>query len=360
MLPFTSVVASVRSEIEFGASVHFSKRERTRAPALRAKALNQLTAPTTSGPTVLIVDDDNEFVNTTAEMLRLDGYLVVSAASVAEATRRLSVVSPHAMLLDWKLPDGSALELLEWVANCSHLPPTALLTGFWMDPEFERAERAARRLGVRDCIRRGVDFDDPTETVRRLMDPFWAFHLALLRGEPAAQDVLAVELPRKIAPRLRARFRNVPADVISGAVLDVVANYLRDPSQYDSLTLAPLERFLYRRASRLIWNAARAERRRAGREAEYARSRLGLVSGEPATAASPGRAIIAKALALEADRVTRTAIRAWLDGDSSAACWRAIESIFVLPVSEQPAAIERRKDAFRARVKRLARRLAQE
>jgi DNA-binding NarL/FixJ family response regulator len=61
---------------------------------------------------VLIVDDDRGFRRAAAELLRDHGYRVVGcASSAAEASRRVAELSPDAVLLDVKLPDGDGVSL---------------------------------------------------------------------------------------------------------------------------------------------------------------------------------------------------------------------------------------------------------
>ena len=58
---------------------------------------------------VLVVDDDPSFVDICEATLRHAGHQVLRAASVGEALAALSERAPDAMLLDWKLPDGTRL-----------------------------------------------------------------------------------------------------------------------------------------------------------------------------------------------------------------------------------------------------------
>lgn len=306
-------------------------------------------------PDVLIVDDDDGFVETCALMLRHDGYSVEAADSVHTAMTRLQSGWPDAMLLDWKLRDGTGLDVLQWTASRQRLIPTALITGFWMDPEFERAETEARRLGIRECIQRGIDFETPAEIVRRLLDPLWPLHKALLADDSVARDVLAEQLPLRIRPRLQAQFRLVDIDLIGGAAFDAAAAYLREPSRFDPVRHVSVERFAYTLARRILWNALRADGRRRAREQEYARLH-GEIADPDVLEPSHGRALIEQALASENEPQTRAAIRAWLDGEHGPSLWLAVPSIRALPIAERRAAIERCKDAFRTRVKRLARR----
>lgn len=306
---------------------------------------------------VLIVDDDASFAQTCVTILCHDGYAVSVADSARAAMDRLEMGQPRAMLLDWRLPDGTALDVLRWTAARHSTPiPTALVTGFWIDPEFERTEIEAKRLGVRECIRRGLDFEEPCEIVRRLLDPLLMLHRAVMSGDVSARDALARELPLRVVARLRRRYPQSDDDLITGAALDAIAGYLRTPSSFDSRRHMPLERFVYLQARRLVCNVFRSERRRRVREAEYAR--LCVANGQShAPDTTRGRTVIEQALAREHNLAVRGAIRAWLEGERDVRPWLRIPEVTALPPSQQRADVARRKDKFTALVKRLGRRL---
>jgi DNA-binding NtrC family response regulator len=62
---------------------------------------------------VLLVDDDNEFVTATTDLLRLLGHKVQSAATVEAARAALGKESFDRVFLDLMLPDGSGFHLLD-------------------------------------------------------------------------------------------------------------------------------------------------------------------------------------------------------------------------------------------------------
>lgn len=68
--------------------------------------------------TVLIVDDDPDFARAASELLSDRGYTIVGhAANTQEALRWVDELSPDAVLLDVKLPDGDGVALA--AALCS-------------------------------------------------------------------------------------------------------------------------------------------------------------------------------------------------------------------------------------------------
>lgn len=210
-------------------------------------------------PYVLIVDDDRGFIQAGALMLRHDGFTVAAAESVRAARTSLAERLPQAMLLDWKLPDGTALDVLRWMHARRALVPTALVTGFWVDPDFVPMYDEARRLGASECVRRGVDLDEPTDIVRRLLDPLACLHSAVMRGDAAARQLLWGELRTRLVPALQARFRQVPSAMVSDAVTDACQAYLDRPKRFDPTRHVSIEWFVLGAARHYLLKAMRPE-----------------------------------------------------------------------------------------------------
>jgi DNA-binding response OmpR family regulator len=64
---------------------------------------------------VLLVDDENEFVTTLAERLTLRGITVRTAASGEEALRMVDAEQPQAVVLDVRMPDISGMVVLQQI-----------------------------------------------------------------------------------------------------------------------------------------------------------------------------------------------------------------------------------------------------
>src|SRR5262245_22306682 len=61
---------------------------------------------------VLVIDDDAETCANVRDILQLDGYDVATAGTVAEVLRRDDLRTFQVVLLDFRLPDGTAETLL--------------------------------------------------------------------------------------------------------------------------------------------------------------------------------------------------------------------------------------------------------
>jgi two-component system, NtrC family, response regulator HydG len=79
---------------------------------------------------VLLVDDEPDFADAAAQILRLNTHEVTTAANLRDARQALSAAPPEVLLLDLMLPDGSGLELLDEISRSEMaLKKVVLITG---------------------------------------------------------------------------------------------------------------------------------------------------------------------------------------------------------------------------------------
>jgi CheY-like chemotaxis protein len=106
--------------------------------------------------TVLHIEDDPSVARSTARLLRLAGYEVISAATRDEVMRYVEVqgLRPDLILTDFHLRTGTSDDIvLELVARLQFKPPTIVLTGV----PGQRPEKA-KSIADRTLIK-PVDFD---------------------------------------------------------------------------------------------------------------------------------------------------------------------------------------------------------
>ena len=99
-------------------------------------------APSPSGTTVLVVDDEADGREMLAVMLRLHGAHVTTAASAEEALRSLRDQAPELLISDIGMPHVDGYELMRRIRGCDsdafrRIPAIALTA-------FARAEDAAK------------------------------------------------------------------------------------------------------------------------------------------------------------------------------------------------------------------------
>lgn len=82
-----------------------------------------------SGAKVLIVDDEDEVRDSLARLLNSYGYDVSSGCDCAAALTALTAGEADVAVVDYSLPDGNAIELLEQLAEREVDTPVVVLTG---------------------------------------------------------------------------------------------------------------------------------------------------------------------------------------------------------------------------------------
>jgi adenylate cyclase len=91
---------------------------------------------------VLIVDDDISVTDTFSRMLRLEGYEVWAALSAQEGLELAKAHSPHAVILDLRMPITSGLQFLRSLREITELQrtPVAIVTGDYYLEDAQVAE----------------------------------------------------------------------------------------------------------------------------------------------------------------------------------------------------------------------------
>ena len=149
-----------------------------------------------AGARLLVVDDEENILFTISEVLRLEGYLVDTAASGREAVRLLEAGSTYDLVLtDLHMEEGDGLILLEEVRRTSPLTITIVLTGF----AAVESAIAALRHGAYDYLTKPCIIAELTHTVARGID-----HRRLMLAEREARASLE-ELNRELERRVEER-----------------------------------------------------------------------------------------------------------------------------------------------------------
>lgn len=123
--------------------------------------------------TVLIIDDNKDFLEIFSMKLSKAGYEVVTASSGQEGLEKVEQTHPDLILLDVEMPEMNGVETL---AKLKENPNTssfkvAFLTNYG-EPQKETTwidEKFAREAGAMDYIKKSEDLDNIVEEVERLL-----------------------------------------------------------------------------------------------------------------------------------------------------------------------------------------------
>ncbi|MCK9386859.1 MAG: response regulator [Sulfuritalea sp.] len=78
---------------------------------------------------ILLVDDEEDFLETTSRRLRRRSFEVRTAARCAEAVTEVLSGWPHVVVLDVMLPDTDGMECLRRIKEVAPHLPVVMLTG---------------------------------------------------------------------------------------------------------------------------------------------------------------------------------------------------------------------------------------
>jgi len=104
---------------------------------------------------ILIVDDDKEFLEELAEMLRLNDYEVVAVADSTKTLNAAAVAKPDVILLDLKMPQESGFQVACRLKFFSQFPtvPIVAMTAYFKDDYKD----LLRTYGIKNCIMKPFD-----------------------------------------------------------------------------------------------------------------------------------------------------------------------------------------------------------
>ncbi|MEE9495191.1 MAG: response regulator [Desulfobacterales bacterium] len=112
---------------------------------------------------VLLVDDEEEFVQSLAERVRMRELGSEIALNGNEALAKLAEKLPDVMILDFHLPGIDGLTVLEQVKKTYPEVQVVMLTAHGT-PELEKK---ARDLGAFDYLQKPVGIDKLTKTIEK-------------------------------------------------------------------------------------------------------------------------------------------------------------------------------------------------
>ncbi|WP_118974964.1 sigma-54-dependent transcriptional regulator [Taibaiella koreensis] len=129
--------------------------------------------------TILLVDDDVTFTKIVEQFLKRNGYVIDTCHRVTEATVLLQTRSYALLLLDYRLPDGTGLDVMRIAQQQALRIPAIIMTSF----NDVRTAVKAMQSGALDYITKPVNQDELLMLIR---DAIQAQHHA--QGTAAVQS----------------------------------------------------------------------------------------------------------------------------------------------------------------------------
>ena len=109
--------------------------------ASTAQPVESVPLPKSGGTNVLVIDDDNAVCRIVQRMLSDQHYQVQTSQSVADAILAIEQKSFDAYVIDYKLPDGSGLDVAERIRSKGSAAPIILMSGYDTSSVASRAEK---------------------------------------------------------------------------------------------------------------------------------------------------------------------------------------------------------------------------
>jgi len=174
-------------------------------------------------PRILLADDTDVFLQSTADLLRRDGYVCVCAHDASEVAQALAASRFDLLIADIRMPGNTELELLRTLRALPEPLPVIIVTAF---PSVGTAVEALR-LSVIDYLVKPLDLADLRDRVARAIEKGRAMRSAVDLRASLAQWLAklgefqeAIAIPGVTPPARRARGTAVegargplPADV---------------------------------------------------------------------------------------------------------------------------------------------------
>jgi two-component system, LuxR family, sensor kinase FixL len=166
---------------------------------------------------VLIIEDDVDTCDNLQDILELDDHVVTFANTAAEALTHPRLGEVSVILLDWKLPDATALEILPRLSASAAEAEIVIITGHG---DFDRAV-AALREGAADYLLKPVNPEALRSRLRKLASRRW------LAQEKARTDEMLRNLVQA-APCLIVIVRRDLSIVYFSAFAERITGYSAD------------------------------------------------------------------------------------------------------------------------------------
>jgi two-component system, OmpR family, KDP operon response regulator KdpE len=199
----------------------------------------------TGKPRVLVVDDEPAILRFLKPALEANDYEVTSAATLAEALKRIAKEPPDVVVLDLGLPDGDGKDVIRQVRQWSQVPIIVLSA---REREAEKIE--ALDLGADDFVNKPFGVGELMARLRTALR-----HRRQTQGEAAVVRLgaLEIDLPRRRVMRDGSEVK------LTSREFDLLSSLARHPGKV----------MTHRQLLTAVWGAAQVE------ETQYLRVYVG-------------------------------------------------------------------------------------
>jgi two-component system KDP operon response regulator KdpE len=199
----------------------------------------------TGKPRVLVVDDEPAILRFLKPALEANDYEVTSAATLAEALKRIAKEPPDVVVLDLGLPDGDGKDVIRQVRQWSQVPIIVLSA---REREAEKIE--ALDLGADDFVNKPFGVGELMARLRTALR-----HRRQTQGEAAVVRLggLEIDLPRRRVMRDGAEVK------LTSREFDLLSSLARHPGKV----------MTHRQLLTAVWGPAQVE------ETQYLRVYVG-------------------------------------------------------------------------------------
>lgn len=185
---------------------------------------------------ILLVDDDAEFSEVVCHIVEFLGHNISTAANLAQAQQWFENNTFDHVFLDFMLPDGSGLHLIEHLEHTAHKPKITLISGH-PSVKGKLAEMCAENVGhlVKPLQREDIErvLSPKKSVAKKPAKPAITKHFGTLIGESQVMKDLYTMIER-----VAATSANVMLMGESGAGKEVVAQAIHNATQSDGPLVA--------------------------------------------------------------------------------------------------------------------------
>lgn len=111
---------------------------------------------------ILLVEDDLTYSKIIKKFLEKNEYIVTTATKSSDAYSLMERESPHLIITDYRLPDGTGMDILERVINSKKNTPVILITNY----SDIRTAVKSMKMGAFEYITKPVNPDELLATVK--------------------------------------------------------------------------------------------------------------------------------------------------------------------------------------------------